>query len=784
MGARKRLSSSEPHSSSPATKENTTTTKPEQKPTTTDPPIAPPKWGLLLKLSLFFLLPYSYLLFRYYPIEPELRRSILINAGMSLAGLFVTVKMIPVASRYVQKRNLFGYDINKKGTPQGTVKVPESLGIVVGIVFLVVAILFQYFNFTSDSNWLVEYNAALACICFMTLLGFVDDVLDVPWRVKLLLPSIAALPLLMAYAGHTTIVIPKPLVPHIGIEVLDLGWMYKLYMGLLAVFCTNSINIHAGINGLEVGQTVVIASAILIHNIMQIGASTDPEYKQAHAFSIYLAQPLLATSLALLSYNWYPSSVFVGDTYTYFAGMTMAVIGILGHFRRSLKAMQHSLSAGRQLELGGRGILYGCNWRNKADITSYYFTHFPDEANEELLWRHFKKWGDVREVYIAKRLNKEGRRYGFVRFKDVRDAKGLELRLDNIVWGMKSFRMAMADIGDVIEPDEDTEDRRRLDQARVLVRTPLPPLIRSDIIVRVGELEYKVWIVEEVGPDGGTTKRSTLPSEGWSEMITSDDDGDGGDAGPLEVNEGCNKENFYSADHLGRNEGQHHKGGGLGNNPGPLMTEEGCHKEKSRHAAQTLKVCSDKFCKVYSRQKTSSHSRARIPQMETQDPSLPHCSFFSADPNDTQTKNQKQNPVSSDGRLKSEIQCSDEMMLEAQHLCTLGKELGMKTDLDVLHNYASMDETLLIFFLPQVLNFLLSLPQLSGYIPCPRHRLPRFDPQTGLLTGTNDGTLVNFFLRNLGQKSEKTLCIYLLAFQAIACCFCFLLRYFLAGWYK
>jgi UDP-N-acetylglucosamine--dolichyl-phosphate N-acetylglucosaminephosphotransferase len=27
----------------------------------------------------------------------------------------------------------------------------------------------------------------------------------------------------MAYTGHTTIVIPKPLVPHIGIEILDLG---------------------------------------------------------------------------------------------------------------------------------------------------------------------------------------------------------------------------------------------------------------------------------------------------------------------------------------------------------------------------------------------------------------------------------------------------------------------------------------------------------------------------------------------------------------------------------
>ncbi|CAL5322535.1 unnamed protein product [Camellia sinensis] len=44
---------------------------------------------------------------------------------------------------------------------------------------------------------LVKYNAALAFICFMILLGFVDDVLDVPWRVKLLLPSIATLSLLM-----------------------------------------------------------------------------------------------------------------------------------------------------------------------------------------------------------------------------------------------------------------------------------------------------------------------------------------------------------------------------------------------------------------------------------------------------------------------------------------------------------------------------------------------------------------------------------------------------------
>ncbi|KAI5560349.1 hypothetical protein BDE02_16G041400 [Populus trichocarpa] len=313
---------------------NKETKRPQE--TNNDQPIAPPKKGFIFKLSLLLVAPYFYLLLFHYQIQHDLIKPILINAGLSLVGFFLTVKMIPVASKYVLRRNLFGYDINKKGTPQGTVKVPESLGIVVAVVFMVLTIVFQFFTFAPDSIWLVEYNAALASICFMTLLGFIDDVLDVPWRVKLVLPSIAALPLLMAYAGHTTIIIPKPLIPYVGLKLLDLGFIYKIYMWFLAIFCTNCINIHAGINGLEVGQTVVIASAILIHNVMQIGASADPEYQQAHAFSVYLVQPLLATSMALLSYNWYPSSVFVGDTYTYFAGMTMAVVGILGHFSETL----------------------------------------------------------------------------------------------------------------------------------------------------------------------------------------------------------------------------------------------------------------------------------------------------------------------------------------------------------------------------------------------------------------------------------------------------------------
>merc|ERR1712232_303904 len=104
--------------------------------------------------------------------------------------------------------------------------------------------------------------------------------------------------------------------------------------GLLAVFCTNAINIYAGINGLEAGQSYVIGCAVLFHNLVEIKA--DGLSKENHLFSVMILSSFVAVTLALLKHNWYPASVFVGDTFCYFAGMTFAVVGILGHFSKTL----------------------------------------------------------------------------------------------------------------------------------------------------------------------------------------------------------------------------------------------------------------------------------------------------------------------------------------------------------------------------------------------------------------------------------------------------------------
>ena len=118
----------------------------------------------------------------------------------------------------------------------------------------------------------VQLLSALLSISCMLLLGFTDDVLDLRWRHKLLLPTMASLPLLMVYyvtCDRTDIVVPVVLRSILGSNI-DLSFLYYIYMGMLAVFCTNAINILAGINGLEAGQSVIIALSIIAFNLGEV----------------------------------------------------------------------------------------------------------------------------------------------------------------------------------------------------------------------------------------------------------------------------------------------------------------------------------------------------------------------------------------------------------------------------------------------------------------------------------------------------------------------------------
>ncbi|KAF2151872.1 UDP-N-acetylglucosamine:dolichyl phosphate N-acetylglucosamine-1-phosphate transferase-like protein [Myriangium duriaei CBS 260.36] len=284
-------------------------------------------------------------------------------SGVSFALAYAIIRWTGSA---FMKAGLKGKDMSKKVS----IEIPEMMGLVSALVYLLAVIVFLPFAFKRDIlvatsgggnkdsvvhvdqvetgrflhrfplEKLAPYGFAYGTIATVIILGIVDDCFDIRWRHKFFIPAFASLPTLGLYFvdfGVTHVVVPIPLRPYFG-EMLDLGGFYYLYMSAISIFCPNSINIIAGVNGIEVAQSVVIAGLIVLNDILYLYPSTDPDHPatNAHLFSLYLLLPFIGVSLALLKHNWYPAKVFVGDTYCYFAGIIFATIGILGHFSKTL----------------------------------------------------------------------------------------------------------------------------------------------------------------------------------------------------------------------------------------------------------------------------------------------------------------------------------------------------------------------------------------------------------------------------------------------------------------
>lgn len=204
-----------------------------------------------------------------------------------------------------------------------------------------------------------NYSAVLATVGMMAFVGFVDDVLNPPpltWAFKAVPAFFAFQPVLVsAYLRRRpTAAVKQVLQTFLGLPAtLDFGIWYYIYLNVGASFVPNSINILAGINGLEAGQVLVISCAVLMYNLMQICESPHQQQYRAtaattalagassgklpqHLLSFCITAPLAATTVALLQFNWYPSKVFVGDTFPYFAGTVIAAAAIIGQFTCTL----------------------------------------------------------------------------------------------------------------------------------------------------------------------------------------------------------------------------------------------------------------------------------------------------------------------------------------------------------------------------------------------------------------------------------------------------------------
>lgn len=273
---------------------------------------------------------------------------LVVSLSISVLGALMTYRAIPLVSEAFIANGMFGKDQLKKKKNV----VPEGVGAIVGAVYFIIMVIFIPVPFV---EWLqrgtyiegqhppfphyrlAQYLGGLLSLFGMLFLGFVDDVFDIPWRVKIWFPLASSLPLMMVYfatQGITYVLVPLPLQFLFKFSSIDLGIFYYAFMAALCVFSTNAINILAGANGVEGSQSLVIAASLAVNDVLQM--NMNPARVEAHRTSLYFLLPFIGVTVGYLGHNWYPARAFGGDTFAYFSGMIFAVVGILGHLSKTV----------------------------------------------------------------------------------------------------------------------------------------------------------------------------------------------------------------------------------------------------------------------------------------------------------------------------------------------------------------------------------------------------------------------------------------------------------------
>jgi hypothetical protein len=73
--------------------------------------------------------------------------------------------------------------------------------------------------------------------------------------------------------------------------------------------------------------------------------------------------------------------------------------------------------------------------------TSFFVTNLPHECNLEDLWKVFGRFGRLGDVYIPKKVDKWGRKFAFVKFREVNEVEELSRRLEDVWLGSFKLRV-------------------------------------------------------------------------------------------------------------------------------------------------------------------------------------------------------------------------------------------------------------------------------------------------------------------------------------------------------
>jgi UDP-GlcNAc:undecaprenyl-phosphate GlcNAc-1-phosphate transferase len=195
--------------------------------------------------------------------------------------------------------------------------IPRLGGLSIFITFNLIFLIssqFDLFYFPGDFLKIINYGWLIVASAIVLGLGAVDDFRKIPPGIKFLFQIVAGLLVSLTCCKIGVISLP--------FATIKLGiWSIPVTV-LWVVAITNAVNLLDGLDGLAAGTSFIVSLAMF-------GISLLNQNIGIALISIILAGSILG----FLRYNFYPASIFLGDSGAYFLGFILSVLPLLGSLK-------------------------------------------------------------------------------------------------------------------------------------------------------------------------------------------------------------------------------------------------------------------------------------------------------------------------------------------------------------------------------------------------------------------------------------------------------------------
>ncbi len=248
---------------------------------------------------------------------------------LTFISFIVTLYLTPWVIKYMRRIGMVVKDLNKKNKP--LVPISGGFAVLAGVFISIMFIIFvKTFVYNSTAE-LIFLFAATTSIIFITLVGFIDDLLIKKdkersaglkqWQ-KPMLTLTAAIPLMVVNAGMRIVDLPF-------FRRTDIGLFYPLLLIPLGVIvAANMVNMLAGFNGMESGMGIIYTLSLGLY-----------AYFYGTQTAAIIAFATLGALIAFYLFNKFPAKILPGDSLTYLLGGVIACIAILGNIERAVLVM-------------------------------------------------------------------------------------------------------------------------------------------------------------------------------------------------------------------------------------------------------------------------------------------------------------------------------------------------------------------------------------------------------------------------------------------------------------